>query len=65
MTSGLPMKPRWVESPYASRRRETFEVRVGDVGVGAGDCANTGGLVGSKQVFDDEVAVGVEVGDLV
>jgi len=28
------MKPRWVESPYASRRRETFEVRVGDVGVG-------------------------------
>ena len=26
----------WVESPYAPRRRATFEVRVGDVGIGGG-----------------------------
>ena len=28
------MSPAWVSSPYAPRRRRTFEVRVGDVGVG-------------------------------
>ena len=32
--NGLRMSSRWVESPYTPRRRGTFEVRVGDVGVG-------------------------------